>query len=69
MSAACGPGCGWCGRCSAAWERETDDAETELEDQHRREQNDATYTAAVLTWFRKTDKDDKEIEETLEPPF
>lgn len=66
MSARCGPGCAWCGRCSAAWERELDD---ETEDQRRREQNDATYTQAVLTWFRKTDKDDKEIEETLEPPF
>lgn len=22
MSAACGEGCGWCGRCTAAWERE-----------------------------------------------
>lgn len=22
---ACGPSCGWCGRCTAAWEREDDD--------------------------------------------
>lgn len=25
MSALCGPGCGYCGRCTAAWEREEDD--------------------------------------------
>lgn len=25
MSALCGPGCGYCGRCSAEWEREDED--------------------------------------------
>lgn len=25
VSALCGPGCGYCGRCSAAWEREDED--------------------------------------------
>lgn len=67
MSAACTPACGWCGRCTAAWERESDDVEPEVEDQRRREQNDATYTAAVLTWFRKTDTPDDDG--PLEPPF
>lgn len=27
MSALCGPGCGHCGMCTAAWEREADDVE------------------------------------------
>ena len=27
MSALCGPNCGYCGRCDAAWEREEDDIE------------------------------------------
>lgn len=29
MSAACGPLCGWCGACTAAWERDDDDREPE----------------------------------------
>lgn len=33
MSALCGPGCGYCGRCSAAWEREDEEAGDVFEQQ------------------------------------
>lgn len=32
MSAMCGPGCGFCGMCTALWEREPDDFEDERDD-------------------------------------
>jgi len=31
VSAACGPRCGWCGRCTAAWEDRDDEIEDESE--------------------------------------
>lgn len=27
MAALCGPGCGWCGGCTAAWERAADECD------------------------------------------
>lgn len=31
MSARCSPLCGWCGACTAAWEREDDERDEEHE--------------------------------------
>jgi DnaJ-class molecular chaperone len=31
LSGACTPGCGWCGGCTAPWEREADDDEDDTE--------------------------------------
>ena len=33
MSARCGPGCGYCGRCTAAWERDDDPAHDDDDNQ------------------------------------
>lgn len=27
---ACGPNCGWCGRCTAAWDREDEEPEPDI---------------------------------------
>jgi hypothetical protein len=59
MADCCSTACGFCGRCTAAWELEPDDdlePQESDEDQQRRENHEAAYLAAVHAWFAKSDK-------------
>ena len=60
MSALCSANCGWCGACTAAWEREPEDdvepEELSEEEQRAREQRDETFTRGVQSFFEKSAK-------------
>jgi hypothetical protein len=61
VSAGCGPGCGWCGRCTEAWEYDPQEDDRELDDNGQ--------PVVVPVYAAPAAVLDDEDEGELEPPF